>query len=490
MVNNKKTKKKRGKGGKQKGGNRLANIGSAIGGVFGLRDLGREAGKLVSRLTGFGEYRLNQNSIMQGSTGVPIFRDTNDTVIIEHKEFLMDLKSSIGFQAIDLLVNPGDKITFPWLSQVASAYSQYEFMGLVFSFRTTSGNAVASNNTTLGTVVMMSNPDASAGVPSSKREMESYQFCTSGPPSESLLHPVECNPSLDAMNLRWVEPLTYNRSTGVAMNLYDLGRFTIATEGQQVDDATLGELWVTYKVKLVKPRGTPAGYPLTYSHWNNVGLVTAINGAGPFKDINLLSDSTVPEGFGYPSVERTGPTAFTQISFYGCPPNTVYHIEGRYRASTGGFTSPPLSSITASLHVTPLAFNFFNAYSGTSTTSTSPFVGSEVNSSQRYVSSCYVMTDSNTTNPAFKPYVRFANIGLNGGGYADIEVVITSIPHPSVLEIVNLTQEQQVSMLVSRHLNLLAGSDYQFCETSSVPEEPPAGGALSLRYRNSHPRVV
>ena len=48
--------------------------------------------------------------------------------------------------------------------------------------------------------------------------------------------------------------------------LYDLGRFQIATEGQQAIGGNLGELWVTYEVlmsKPIKPISPPVGQILS-----------------------------------------------------------------------------------------------------------------------------------------------------------------------------------------------------------------------------------
>jgi hypothetical protein len=85
-----------------------------------------------------------------------------------------------------------------------------------------------------------------------KQQMENYEFAQSSTPVHSLLHACECDPSQTAnQGLFYVN--NPNDQDGDA-RLYDLGRFTIATQGMQATGYNLGELWVSYKICLLKPK--------------------------------------------------------------------------------------------------------------------------------------------------------------------------------------------------------------------------------------------
>ncbi len=155
-----------------------------------------------------------------------------------------------------LTINPGDDATFPWLSGVASNFQQYRFKGLLFEFVSTSADALNSTNTALGTVVMATQYNVNRPAFVSKQEMEAYEFSCSTRPSASLIHPIECDPDETPMTHLYVRSGAV--PSGEDARMYDLGKFQIATVGMQAA-ATIGELWVTYDIELLKPRLSPYG---------------------------------------------------------------------------------------------------------------------------------------------------------------------------------------------------------------------------------------
>lgn len=216
-----------------------ASIGSGIGHAFG-------------NITGLGDYQVSQNVFAPGAIVNPS-RHPN-AVVIRHREYLFDLISSPTantFLSQVISLNPGVFQTFPFLSQVASNFEEYAFEGLVVEFISTSGTAVGSNNTALGTVVIASKYNA-YGTFQSKADMESSMFCHSSPPCNSILHFIECDPSQS------VHDTLYVRSNAVPAGqdarLFDLAETTIATTGMQGTNVNLGEIWIRYQVALLKPR--------------------------------------------------------------------------------------------------------------------------------------------------------------------------------------------------------------------------------------------
>jgi len=238
------------KRGKIKGhGGYFANIGSGLGGALGgvadgIMDVG-------SRISGFGDYRVKRNTVADNTAGPPTFAGDGG-IRINHREFIGDVSSpGSAFNLVQYSINPGLAASFPFLSTLTSAFEQYDIEGMVYEFKSTSGTAVGSTNTALGVVIMATNYDVLDPPFASKVEMEAYQFATSTVPSASVLHAIECARDKSAMPISYVRTNTAPSNSDLRM--YDHGLFQIATQGQQAA-CVIGELWVTYSVKLMKPK--------------------------------------------------------------------------------------------------------------------------------------------------------------------------------------------------------------------------------------------
>jgi len=155
------------------------------------------------------------------------------------------------FTNFNLNLNPGLSSTFPWLSTVASSYEEYEFLGLIFEFKSTSAVAVNSTNTALGVVIMATDYDSLDANFVSKQQMEAQQFTTSSVPSQSFMHGIECRARANVLSSLYtcagVVP------AGADQRFYDLGNFQLAVSGMQAA-SVIGELWVSYHVLLRKPQ--------------------------------------------------------------------------------------------------------------------------------------------------------------------------------------------------------------------------------------------
>ena len=144
--------------------------------------------------------------------------------------------------------------TFPWLSQLAMSFAQYKWRGLVFTYKTTSSDLVTSTNPSLGTVMMATDYNAAEEPFVDKRSMASYEFTTSSKPSLSFVHGIECEKQQTAEHMFYVRDGPPKDNGDI--RLYDIGSFSIATQGMQSTDpnATIGELWVAYEIEFFKPR--------------------------------------------------------------------------------------------------------------------------------------------------------------------------------------------------------------------------------------------
>jgi hypothetical protein len=222
--------------------------GSAIGGT-----IGRAAGALVSKITGFGDYKVNKNSIVSGNS-VPTFRNDADGMVVCHREFLYNVVGSVGFNLTSIAINPGLVTSFPLLSRLSTIFEEYEMVGLVAEYRPSSGSAVSSVSSALGVVILATDYDAANPLFSNKQQMESYEYATSTVPFTGCLHPIECARNRNVLDNLYVR--TSSPPVGTDVRLYDMGNFQIATEGMQ-SVYTVGELWFSYDVRLRKPRLPP-----------------------------------------------------------------------------------------------------------------------------------------------------------------------------------------------------------------------------------------
>lgn len=236
----------------------LSSVGRKVGSRFGLGDLGEAAGKGLASLFGMGDYTVTSNSLMQmgklSANEVPVFsKDGKRGIRVTEREYIGDVYSggtlvngSTSFSIDNFTLNPGDKKTFPWLHRIARGFEQWEPLGIVFEFVSTSSefNGVSQ---ALGTVIMATDYDTADPIYASKVEMENAGYANSTKPSHTAMHGIECEPSERATKLLHCGvPRTGEEK------FYDLGRFSIATQGCSAVNQNLGELWISYDVVFYK----------------------------------------------------------------------------------------------------------------------------------------------------------------------------------------------------------------------------------------------
>nr|UNI73866.1 MAG: coat protein [brine shrimp noda-like virus 1] len=238
----------------------LGGLGGGVaGGIFGMPSSGAATGSslgaALSKWLGSGDYQVSSNSMvssMKASGSIPLMHKNDQSIVVRHKEFIGEIKSSVDYKVqYSLELNPGVAATFPWLSNIAKNYQEYRFKGVIFHYVPTSGSAVASTNNALGSVMMQTSYRATDTPPDTKREILNEYWSTETAPFESTCHPIECNPAENPFNVQYVRQTSV--PAGDNLLLYDLGRTFIATSGQQIDDVILGDLWITYEVELKKP---------------------------------------------------------------------------------------------------------------------------------------------------------------------------------------------------------------------------------------------
>lgn len=231
--------------------------GAAVGGLIGMPNggasVGTGLGAALSKWLGSGDYEVKSNSLVKkASTGIPMMHKNDQKIIVRHKEFVCEVKSSQDFTIQRTLeINPGLENTFPWLSRIAGVYQTYRITGMVYHYVPTSGSAVSSTNNALGSVMLQTSYRATSAPPGSKTELLNEYWACESMPSETFCHPIECAPSENPFQVQYIRrgevPEGDNRM------LYDLGKTFVATSGMQQSGVVLGDLWVTYEIELTKP---------------------------------------------------------------------------------------------------------------------------------------------------------------------------------------------------------------------------------------------
>jgi len=340
----------------------VKGAGRLLGGMIGFGDAGEQAGDAFAKFLGMGAYRVNSNSIMTNSQQAPVFDNSDKSITISHSELVTDVAGSVLFNSQVFMIDPTSEATFPYLSGIAQNFEQYEFQGLVFTYKPTSGSAIASTNNALGSVILTTDYDVSRPLFASKPEMEAFEFSTSCEPSSLMYHPVECNPKRDVVNRRYATgPNRLQRSstlfTGVnslniANNLQFLGRTQLATVGMQAV-ATVGELWVSYKIKLSIPKKPSQSSAQGTFHLSGNGNTLPIGSSTAYGS-NYIVSAESSSSLAVMGVTVVGTE--TRVSTYGLPPGMRLNVTVSADAGAGTVTIQPTTSngaVTGSFYLFP-----------------------------------------------------------------------------------------------------------------------------------------
>lgn len=239
----------------------FANAGGALGAKYGGNigsRVGRMAGAGISAITGYGNYNVGMNSVSRTATSmdmVPQFTKGEHSVRVRHREFIKDIvvpNDGADFNLESWLINPANKDLFPWLGQMSRQYQQYRIHGMVLVFKSMSSDYAAAGP--LGTVMIATNYNAVDREYQSKVELENSEFAVSCKPSMNLVHAIECDPKVTGLETLYIRDPAYETGETSDRRFYDYGKVQFATQGLPgTPGNTMGELWVTYDIELMKP---------------------------------------------------------------------------------------------------------------------------------------------------------------------------------------------------------------------------------------------
>lgn len=364
--------------------------------------LGRNINNVAGMLLGRGAYRVDRNDIMKDSTQVPNFKSSKEYVEVEAKEFVCNV-TSVGSAAFSILqtldINAALQTSFPMLSQTAQNFEEYEFMGLVGVYEPTSG--YLSTTQGLGDVTIATQYDMADTGFSSEVEMKDYVFSTSCKPSESMIHPIECDPKKNPLARFYCRTgLLANGPSGssqdIRYNATDLGRTTIAIVGvPAAANVVLGKFYWVGKVRLYKPKlynSIASGF--IFQQWASVLLTatTPVNvSSGTASAASNLGGTLDSAGqYIFPTRFKNLATKFYVVcNFLGTSGSWTYNPALQTNGATSFTSSGALSSNAATTTDTMVGwwagqtipdgvsvpgFNVLKAFGTTSTTVVGNFV--------------------------------------------------------------------------------------------------------------------
>lgn len=231
-------------------------VGTAVGGLIhkGISKFGQ--------LLGFGDYRERTaaaNTLYKSGTypmkmGAMNVQFNGGPPRIQHREYIGNVLSSVGFTTKVYRIQPGltgPDVLFPWLSQVAGNFQQYALKGCILEYVSTSSEYTV--NTALGSVMMSTVYDAEGKVLTTQSAVDNNEYTTIDKPSNSFIHPLECDPRLNPISVRYVRTGN-STTTAVDDRFADVGLFQVSTVGQPTAGAVIGEIWCTYDIELMKPQ--------------------------------------------------------------------------------------------------------------------------------------------------------------------------------------------------------------------------------------------
>jgi len=246
------------------------------------------------------------------SSGVPQFQTLpgeDGSLMVSYREYIGDVfgnTTSEPFVVNSIPLNPGLETSFPWLSQIASNFKEYEWIQCVFDFRSMITDMTTQNGQ-LGQIIMTSEYNVDAQPYEDKNEMLTTVHAVSGKVIDDITHGVECDPRKLSGN-----PGKYIRTKPVLVGEdkkeYDLANFQYAVCDTPIALANLplGQLYVSYTVKLRKARTFSARGNMI-SRWIACSPYTAA-GVVPDKCSHLV-------GFSNTSVVTSGTLTAQQNNF-------------------------------------------------------------------------------------------------------------------------------------------------------------------------------
>ena len=236
------------------------------------------AGQAASGYMGRGMYRTNmprnpfeydrpsRNQLISGgAANTPVMQSSgyDGSLMVSHRELVQEVYGAgtvgattpSGFEVTTLTVNPGLERVFPWLSQLAANFEEYEIHQCVFEYEGRKMVGTTDELTIHGTVTAAHKFNFKAQEFQDKHEMQSYPHANQTQAHQSLAHGVEADPGKIVGDGHKFVRLGGLLATDDQRD-YDHCKFSLAQSNIPAELAAkeIGCLYVAYTVKLMKPK--------------------------------------------------------------------------------------------------------------------------------------------------------------------------------------------------------------------------------------------
>lgn len=347
--------------------------------------LGRRAGQFIGglagqplKMLGLGDYSASAATL--APPHVANFGTSERANVVTHREYLGDVYSSVNFASTVFNVNPGlgnpasdvDTMAgvFPWASSLAQNYEKYELAGCIFEFISTSSDAVVSGATTssLGQVVMATEYNVNRPDFGSLTDALNSQFATSNKPSVNFCHPIECAKKDQSQNLHYVRTQPTPESSDILQ--FDFAKVNLITQGMPADGEIIGQLWISYKIRLYSPilQEGGSGADTVSVHygkagWVDSGVLATVSNSAPFGDHTTSLDTALGNA---PEAGSTVELVFNSNLGHITLPNTItsgnWSLMLRYKGTSATLTNALIVSATTNCTDLKIVNNDARAY--------------------------------------------------------------------------------------------------------------------------------
>jgi len=174
-----------------------------------------------------------------------------DAFVVEHDEYVADIftdsQNDFAYEIYNL--NPGDPATFPWLSNIAVRYEEYEAEELTPHYET------AAPTTASGKVILAIDFDPGDSTDAgTKQELLNDDRTKSGPVWQSFDQTVDRPKLRKRLFVRNIDDGADGSLTGALLRQQDIGHLFVATTSCSLGgSAMLGELWIRSKIRFYTP---------------------------------------------------------------------------------------------------------------------------------------------------------------------------------------------------------------------------------------------
>lgn len=249
-----------------KGGYWGNRAGSWLSGVTGISGLGQMGSNLENQLinkgvgflnsyTGSGGYTEN-NSLVNpdGSCTATVTGGGLDSseMTVSNKEYICDITGASSFTNQSWQINPGSATLFPWLSQIACNFDEYQFNQLLFGYKSVAPDSVVGS-TQIGSVIMTANYNPTSPQFTNKVTMMEYEGSCTGKITDNVILGVECDPSKNSSVAGCMYVTSSSPPANQDAKSFFLAKLQVAVNQSSVT-GQIGELWVTYSCTLRKKK--------------------------------------------------------------------------------------------------------------------------------------------------------------------------------------------------------------------------------------------